>query len=142
MSENGHAYGVLDGNEIFVGDTVLVRGEALRSVSGVGALVRFTSKTENYEGWICEADLRYSVSAAEQFPAEPADGTWLLTYDREGAAQIFHRDDAEGHSDWPTRRRDRHWWDVVAKEWIDWSTAVLRGAARSDVQRMRVEEDR
>lgn len=137
---NERARGMIDGNEIFVGDTVLVRGLAVRSVGGVGALIRFTSKTEDYEGWVCEADLRYSVSASEQFPSEPPDGTWLLVHDVQGGTQIFNRDDAEGHNDHGVRRYDRHWWDVVARQWIDWPTAVLRGAARADVRRMRVEE--
>lgn len=133
-----HARDKVDGVEIFVGDTVMVSGEVVRSVAGVGALVQFTSKTENYQGWIREDDLWFAALTPDLAP-EPGDGVWLLVHDEEGVAQIFHRDDAEGHCDHPTRRYDRHWWDVVATQWIDWPTAVLRGAGRRDVQRMRVE---
>lgn len=135
------ARGQVDRMELFVDDTVLVRGTVVRSVDGVGALVRFTSKTEDYQGWICEEDLWSSLSGSQELPPEPADGTWLMVHNDQGMCRIFHRDDAEGHCDRPTRRHDRHWWDVVAEQWIDWPEAVVRGAAHTGVQRMRVESE-
>jgi hypothetical protein len=142
MSERDLARGKLDGQLIHVGDVVMVRGVVRRSQAGVGALVRFTSKTENYDGWICEADLSYPLVNGD-LPAEPADGTWLLVdggLNADGNPLIFRRDDAEGHFD-ADRRYQQHWFDVVAREWIDWLEAVGRGAARNGVARMTVEEE-
>lgn len=132
------ARGKVDGQELFVGDTVLVAGTVVNSVAGVGALVQFTSKTEDWQGWIREADLRFAL-VDNDLPIEPADGTWLLSY-VDANARIFHRDDTKGHNDRDTRRYDRHWWDVVAQEWIDWPTAVSRGAAHSNARRMTVQD--
>lgn len=70
--------------ELFVDDTVLVRGIVVRSIDGVGALVRFTSKTEDYQGWICEEDLWSSLSGAQELPPEPADHTWLMVHNDQG----------------------------------------------------------
>lgn len=124
-----NARGAVDGNEIFVGDTVMVRGEVIRSVAGVGALVRFYSKTNKWSDWIREQDLCFATLEPD-LPDEPVDGAWLLGREPRGTnTRIFRRDDAEGHNDREVRRHDRHWWDVVAEEWIDWPTAVARGAA-------------
>lgn len=135
------ARGKVDGKPIHVGDQVLVRGVVRQSIAGVGALVRFTSKTEDYTGWICEDDLRWAL-VDDDTPIEPADGTWLLidgSLRPDGNPQIFHRDDAESHFD-PDRRHQQHWFDVVAQEWIDWVEAVIRGAARVGVTTMTVNE--
>jgi hypothetical protein len=129
------ARGKVDGQEIFEGDEVMVRGTVVRSQAGVGALVRFTSKTEDYEGWICEADLKFPLIDSG-LPAEPADGTWLIVYEDSGNALIFNRDDANGHNDRDQRRHDRHWRSVVTQEWIDWPAAVARGAAKPSARRM------
>ena len=62
---------------------------------------------------------------------EPPDGTWLIgDPDYDGNSSVFRRDDAEGHND-DRRRHDRHWWDYAASEWIDWPTALSRGANTS-----------
>ncbi|MFJ1539343.1 hypothetical protein ACIODS_12440 [Micromonospora chalcea] len=114
-----------------VGDTVLIRGVIKQYTPGVGALVEFFSKTDQYEAWI-RSDLIADVLLPNP-PAEPADGTWLAGVKPGGTnTRVFIRDDAEGHND-PDRRHDRHWWDVVAEEWVDWPTAVRRGA---DPQRL------
>jgi hypothetical protein len=142
-SRSGLACGKTDGEPICVGDEVLVRGVVVRSIVGVGALVRFTSKNEDYQGWIREEDLRWSLSAGAELPPEPADDTWLLVdgvLSSDGNPRIFKRDDAEGHFDLD-RRHQQHWFDLVAQEWIDWPTAVQRGATRSGVRRMTVEEE-
>lgn len=141
MSERARnlARGAVDDIEIHVGDTVLVRGVVQRSLAGVGALVRFTSKTEDYDGWIREADLRHVVVDGK-LAEEPADGTWLLVDERaDGRSLIFHRNDAEGHYFDENRRYQQHWYDVVNQCWIDWPTAVALGAAGGHVKRMRVE---
>lgn len=134
------ARGAVDGREIFVGDTVMIRAIVLQSVAGVGAEVEMFSKTDQYSAWVREEDLRWAV-VQEDLPPEPADDTWLMVHDEEGMCLIFHRDDAEGHNDRDNRRYDRHWWDVTEKQWIDWPTAVSRGAARHDVRRMNVEDE-
>jgi hypothetical protein len=123
----------VDGRPIHVGDEVLVRAVVIRSVAGVGALVRFTSKTENYDGWVAEDELRAGL--VEDLPPEPPDGTWLLMHDSDGWARIFHRDDAEGHYD-ENRRYQQHWFDVTGEGWIDWPSAVKRGAAFASRRRM------
>jgi len=142
MSETQLAQGKVDGAPIHVGDYVLVRGLVRKSIAGVGALVRFTSKTENFDGWICEDDLRWPLVDGDM-PLEPADGTWLLvdgSLNPDGNPKIFRRDDAEGHWD-ADRRYQQHWFDVVAQEWIDWAAAVGRGAARVGVATMTVNEE-
>lgn len=136
MSE-GLARGAVDGNTIHVGDQVMVRATVRRSVAGVGALVRFTSKTEHYEGWVAEQDLRYALVDGD-LPAEPENGTWLYadgTMFSDGCSRIFHRDDREGHFD-EDRRFQQHWYDMTGDGWIDWPAAVERGAARNGVRRM------
>lgn len=135
----GHARGAVDGREIFVGDTVMIRGTVLKSIEGVGALVELFSKTDQYPAWIREEDLRWAQVDGD-LPLEPEDGTWLLSY-VDANSRIFNRNDAEGHNDREDRRHDRHWWDVVAEEWIDWPTAVQRGAARTGVRRMTVQDE-
>ncbi|MDG4791954.1 hypothetical protein O7626_39770 [Micromonospora sp. WMMD1102] len=110
-----------------VGDEVLIRGKVVRWVPTVGAVVELFSKTDQYEVWI-RPD-RIAEVIVPNVPDEPADGTWLLGEDPHVRnARVFQRDDAEGHCDRPERRHDRHWWDVVAEEWIDWPEAVRRGA--------------
>lgn len=133
----GLAHGVVDGQPIFVGDQVLIRAEVVKSIAGAGVLVKLFSKTDEMQVWVSEPHLRWAVEEND-LPSEPADQTWLLVHDDEGMALVFHRDDAEGHSD-ECRRHDEHWWDVVAQRWIDWPAAVMRGAAHPDVQRMMVE---
>jgi hypothetical protein len=128
------AKGAADNQPIHVGDQVMIRAEVLRSIEGVGALVRIYSKTDEQEIWIAPMHLRYAVSDAD-LPPEPGDGTWLIVHDSEGMPRIFHRDDAEGHRD-DRRRHDQHWFDVQDQQWIDWPVAVERGAARPDRRQM------
>lgn len=112
--------------DIKVGDEVLVRGEMIRAMDGVGALVEFFSKTDQYQAWIrCEDVVEVRVPSP---PEEPPNGT-LLRGDPndEGVSSVFHRDDREGHAD-RDRRYDRHWWDFAAQEWVDWPTTWRRGA--------------
>jgi hypothetical protein len=101
------AKGAADNQPIHVGDQVMIRAEVLRSIEGVGALVRIYSKTDEQEIWIAPMHL----------------------------PRIFHRDDAEGHRD-DRRRHDQHWFDVQDQQWIDWPVAVERGAARPDRRQM------
>jgi hypothetical protein len=112
---------------IHVGDKVLVLGEAVEVVSGVGVLVEFFSKTDQYSGWIREDLVHHHPP--EPVP-EPPDGTWLVGGENPdtGEQSVFRRDDAEGRSDRPVRRHDRHWWDYAGSEWVDWPEAVRRGA--------------
>lgn len=136
MSE-GLARGAVDGNPIHVGDQVMVRATVRQSVAGVGALVRFTSKTEHYDGWVAEEDLRYALVDGD-LPAEPEDDTWLYADGAmfsDGCSRIFHRDDREGHFD-EDRRFQQHWYDMTGDGWIDWPAAVERGAAGHVVRRM------
>lgn len=130
------ARGSQDGERIHVGDQLMIQAEVLNSAAGLGALVRLYSKTDELQIWVAEAHLRHVI--VEHLPFEPPDGTWLLVDGsdyRDGRSQIFHRDDAQGHSD-DRRRHDEHWWDVVAQEWIDWPAAVRRGAASAVTRRM------
>lgn len=131
------ARGAVDGHPIHVGDQVMVRATVRRSVAGVGALVRFTSKTEHYDGWVAESELRYALLDGD-LPDEPGDGTWLYadgSMFSDGCSRIFHRDDREGHYD-DDRRFQQHWYDLTGDGWIDWPAAVERGAARAGVRRM------
>lgn len=74
-------------------------------------------------------------TAYSTLPGEPADGTMLAGTDPSGTnLRVFRRDDAEGHFD-PDRRHHRRWWDAVGQEWIDWPTAVRRGADPARVLR-------
>lgn len=114
--------------DAMVGDEVLVRGTAVRVVPGVGVLVELFSKTDRYEAWV-RHDMIADVLLPEP-PLEPPDGAIALggpdgEYEH---GSVFRRDDAEGHNDRGTRRHDRHWWDYAASEWVDWPTAVGRGA--------------
>ena len=112
--------------EPMVGDEVLIRAAVLRWEPTVGALVELFSKTDQYEEWI-RPD-RIAEVVVPNLPEEPADGVWLGGEDpHSGNARFFARNDAEGHCD-DDRRHDRHWWDVVAEEWIDWPAAIRRGA--------------
>lgn len=131
------ARGVEDRKLIYVGDQVMIKAEVLRSAQGVGAQVRLFSKTDEMQIWVAESHLSY-VLRDDDLPAEPKDGTWILVYNSDGNPLIFHRDDAQGHSDRHLRRHDRHWFDVVNQEWIDWPAAVARGATRPDARRMTV----
>jgi hypothetical protein len=136
-SEAELARGRVDGAPIHVGDQVMVRAVVCRSVAGVGALVRFTSKTEQYDGWIAEDDLRFAL-VDNELPAEPEDNTWLYADGSmfpDGNSRIFHRDDREGHYD-EDRRFQQHWFDLTGDGWIDWPAAVERGAGRIGVRRM------
>lgn len=137
MSDHSLARGKVDGRPIYVGDQVMVRAEVLVSHEGVGALLRFYSKTDEQKVWVAEGHLRYAVVDAD-LPDEPPDGTILHVDGLEfpdGSSRIFIRDDAEGHSD-DRRRHDEHWFDVTEQRWIDWPHAVDRGAARSSARRM------
>ncbi|RKR92837.1 hypothetical protein BDK92_7319 [Micromonospora pisi] len=110
-----------------VGDEVLVRGTVLRWLPGVGAVIEVLGKTDVQQVWV-RPD-RIDKVILPDLPGEPADGTMLGGTDPDGSNdRVFRRDDAEGHNDRHERRHDRHWWDVVAEEWIDWPTAVRRGA--------------
>jgi hypothetical protein len=90
-SRSGLACGKTDGEPICVGDEVLVRGVVVRSIVGVGALVRFTSKNEDYQGWIREEDLRWSLSAGAELPPEPADDTSTWTGDTSSTGSTLSR---------------------------------------------------
>lgn len=138
MTSDGLAHGQLDGEPIHVGDTAVFKAEVLRSVAGVGALLKIFSKTDEMQIWVAEDHLLHS-SMAELTP-EPPDGTWLLAHDADGMPKIFHRNDAEGHFD-PGRRHQQHWFDVVNGEWIDWPTACERGATLGNRRRMVVLAD-
>lgn len=110
--------------DIRPGDRVLIEAAVIRHMPGVGTLVELFSKTDQYTAWVRE-DHIVQVVLPDPVP-EPEDDTWLLgSFD--GHPRVFHRDDAEGHND-PERRHDRHWWDVVTEQWIDWPEAVRRGA--------------
>lgn len=114
--------------EVMVGDQVLVAGTAMRVVPGVGVLVELFSKTDQYENWVRE-DLVHLPAKTLNVKDEPADGTTLMgDIDPEtGCGSVFRHDVAEGHCD-PDRRFDRAWWDYAAGEWVDWPTALRRGA--------------
>lgn len=119
-----------------VGDEVLIRGTVKEWRPGIGLLVEMLSKTDQYTAWV-RADFVYDVLLPD-LPDEPADGTWLAGIDPGGTnTRVFIRDDAEGHND-PDRRHDRRWWDVVAEQWVDWPTAVKRGADPQVVLRTEV----
>lgn len=136
------ARGRVDDLPIHVGDTVMIAGEVLQSVAGVGALVRLFSKTDEMQVWVAEHHLRWA-QVQDSLPPEPVDGTWLLvdgSLNPDGNPQVFCRDDAEGHYD-ERRRHQQRWFDVVAQEWLDWPQAVSRGAARTGVRRMTVDGD-
>lgn len=110
-----------------VGDEVLIRATVVKWQPGVGARVELFSKTDQYQAWI-RADHIAEVVVNDIPVAEPADGTILAGEEPGGVnLRVFVRDDAEGHND-PDRRHDRHWWDVTAEDWVDWPTAVRRGA--------------
>ncbi len=112
-------------SNVMVGDEVVVRGTVIEVKPGVGVVVEFFSKTDQWRGWVRE-DLVEVVMPAG-LPKEPADGTWLRTGPDADEPSVFHRDDAEGHSG-GNRRFDEHWWDFHAGQWIDWPTAHRRGA--------------
>lgn len=135
---DGLARGQVDGLPIYAGDTVMIKAEVVRSVAGLGAVVRLYSKTDEMKVWVAEKHLQFATSGLGLDP-EPEDGAWLI-HCAGGRPRIFHRDDAKGHNDRDVRRHDRHWWDVVAEEWIDWPTACDRGASADDVQRMRIQD--
>lgn len=109
-----------------VGDEILIRGIVKQYMPGVGVLVELFSKTDQYEAWVrldLVDDLRLHVS-----PDEPSDGTWLEGVEPGGTNRLaFIRDD-RGSSSEPERRHQRHWFDVAAQEFVDWPTAVKRGA--------------
>ncbi|MEU7980519.1 hypothetical protein AB0B63_18545 [Micromonospora sp. NPDC049081] len=109
-----------------VGDEVLIRGIVKQFTPGVGVLVELLSKTDQHEAWVRLDDVADVV--LPNLPVEPTDGTWLAGVEPGGAnARVFIRDDSEGHND-PERRYHRRWWDVAAEQWVDWPTAVKRGA--------------
>lgn len=121
-------------NAPMVGDEVLVRGTVTRVERGVGVVVELFSKTDQYEAWV-RRDLIVDVVLPD-VPGEPPDGTWLAGQDPDaGHERVFIRNDAEGHNDREVRRHDRRWWDVYAEQWIDWPTAVRRGADPNRVLR-------
>lgn len=130
------AKGQTDGRPIHVGDTVMLRAEVLQSKEGLGAQVRLYSKTDEMKIWVREDHLMYPLIGSD-LPEEPEDFTWLLTVDDGGFPLIFHRDDAEGHSD-DRRRHDQHWFDVVNQAWIDWPAVVALGAGRTGTRRMKL----
>lgn len=116
-----------------VGDEVLIRATVKKVTPTVGVLVELFSKTEQYPVWIRPDE--FADVVLPDMPDEPADGTWLHgIHPHTNTTAVFRRDDAEGHND-PDRRHDRRWWDVVAGEWIDWPTAVRRGADTARVLR-------
>lgn len=119
-------------DDVRVGDEVLIRATvvSLPDRARGEVKVELFSKTDQYNAVVrldlIETVLMLFPSVAE----EPPDGTWLAgeTNEDTGNASVFRRDDAEGHCDQPIRRYDRHWWDFAASEWIDWPTAIRRGA--------------
>lgn len=112
--------------QLYEGDRVLVQATVVRATPGVGVLVEMFSKTDHYEAWVRWSDI---TSITEVVSPEPPDGTWLVgDADEDGNGSVFRRDDAEGHNDRERRRYDRRWWDYAASEWIDWPTALRRGA--------------
>ncbi|MEU8334853.1 hypothetical protein [Micromonospora tulbaghiae] len=114
-----------------VGDNVLVRGVIKQYTPGVGALVEFFSKTDQYEVWI-RPDLIADVLLPNP-PAEPVDGTWLHGNTTPGHTAFVRDDSGSGSQHDEDRRFPRRWFDVAAQEYIDWPTAVRRGA---DPQRL------
>lgn len=112
-----------------VGDEVLLRVTVKAWEPGVGVLVEIISKTDQYSTWVRQDFIADVI--LPNLPDEPVDGTWLAGVEpRSTNTRVFIRNDAEGHND-PDRRHDRRWWDVAAEQWVDWPTAVKRGA---DVQ--------
>lgn len=107
-------------------DALIADGEATVLRIGTGAEPRAASR-DRAEAWVLEDAVRDVV--IPEAPDEPADGTWLIgdDTDGDGLSSVFRRDDAEGHND-PDRRHHRRWWDYARGEWIDWPTAVRRGA--------------
>lgn len=110
------------------GDQVLLLAEVRRHEPGVGVLVDLFSKTDQYQAWVREDHIVGVQPLGDGCPSEPPDGTMLLGDQCDGEGSVFRRDDKDGHCDQPERRFDRHWWDYAGSQWIDWPTAVRRGA--------------
>lgn len=109
-----------------VADEVLIRGTVIEVVPGAGVTIELFNKASQHTAWVRESDVVQVVT--REGPPEPDDGTWLVGEpDDDGRSSVFRRSDAEGHCD-DDRRYDRRWWDVAAAQWIDWPTAVRRGA--------------
>jgi hypothetical protein len=109
-----------------VGDTVLVRGEAIEVIGGVGVRVELFSKTDQYRVWVREDLVAEVLPLGGGCPPEPGDGAWIAG-DDSGNGVVFHCDDAHGR---PAggRRFDQRWWDFACQEWVDWPTVLRRGA--------------
>lgn len=112
--------------QLRVGDTVWIRATVTRIARSEEVEVELFSKTTQYQELVRSDLLELELP---EVPDEPPDGTWLHGHPRDdGNSSVFRRDDAEGHNDVPGRRYDRRWWDFAAGEWVDWPTAVARGA--------------
>lgn len=111
------------------GDTVLIRGTVMEAIPGVGVRVELFSKTDQYEAWL-RLDRVVALDLPD-VPAEPGDGTWLVgpndDYPYDSAVSVYHRHDYGAPSE-PERRWARRWQVAGTGEWIDWPTAVHRGA--------------
>ncbi len=107
------------------GDTVHIRGTVVQARGGVGVQVELFSKTDQYTAWVQLGDVVALV--LPDVPPEPGDGTWIPARDDDGGVNVFHRCDAEA-PDEPDRRFPRRWQVAGTGEWVDWATAVHRGA--------------
>lgn len=112
--------------DLRVGDSILVKASVVEVAPGVGVRVELFSKTDQYTAWIRtdHVDQLVLPDAGD----EPGDGTWLECLTDCGDPNVFFRNDGQGPKDQPVRRFDRHWWDVAGMQWVDWPTAIRRGA--------------
>jgi len=110
---------------IKVGDPVLVTGTAVDVIDGVGVVVRMFGRSDQHEIWIREDDV--ARAPMPDVPDEPGDQAWVLGILDDESPGVWHRDDANA-PDEPKRRHRRRWLDVSGSEWVDWPTAVARGA--------------
>ncbi len=108
------------------GDTVLIRGTVVQALDGVGVEVELFSKTDQYTAWV-RLD-HVAALVLPDVPPEPGDGTWIPARNTDdGGVHVFHRHDAEVPVE-PDRRFPRRWQVAGTGEWVDWPTAVHRGA--------------
>ncbi|MFI6228573.1 hypothetical protein ACIBCR_14830 [Micromonospora echinospora] len=122
----------MTGDPLRVGDNILVAATVKKNDPQFGVLIELDG-TDHYTLWVPDG-FRYET-VVPNLPVEPADGLWVAGVEPGGTnTRVFIRNDAEGHND-PDRRHHRHWWDVAAEEWIDWPTAVKRGADSARVLR-------
>jgi len=95
------------------GDHVLIRGEVLEFIDGVGACVELFSKTDQYRAWV-RADL---IQSKTKPPRIPEPGLWSTVSSSSTTGARFNA------VRWDLGDDPHHWVDISGN-WMSWDQLV------------------